>query len=192
MSADNSSTARAMEYRAKMRIDFRPPSLDDRAVILNLWTYFGYELFPFAETGGLRMNRFGVVGDDDSPTHHESARGQEIWWTKPAILLPMLITVNDEPAGFVNVARPPHAHPSVDYRIEDFFIINQWRRAGVGREALGIIVQRYPGRWEVGWLPMNKPAEQFWRAVTTRWNGTDWPVEQAPGTPSLPGLAFSV
>ncbi len=173
-----------------MRIELHPPAEDHRAVITNLATYFRYELLPFAEPGGLRMNRFGIVADDDSATHEKSTAGEAIWWSKPGILLPMLITVNDEPAGFVDIARPPHAHRSVDYRIEDFFIVNKWRRKGVGREALRIVLERYPGKWEVGWLPANAPAAKFWRAVCTKWNATDWPVEQTPGTPSLPGLLF--
>jgi predicted acetyltransferase len=173
-----------------MHIEVRATSADDRIAITNLATYFRYELLPFAEDGGLKMNRFGIVAGDDAPTHAESTAGEAIWWSKPGILLPMLVTVNDEPAGFVDVARPPHASPSVDYRIEDFFIVNKWRRTGVGREALRIVVERYPGKWEVGWLPKNEPAARFWRAVTTKWNAKDWPVAQAPGTPSLPGLHF--
>jgi aminoglycoside 6'-N-acetyltransferase I len=175
-----------------MRIEVRDPNLNDREVITNLTTYFRYDLLPFADDGGLRMNRFGIVADDDASTHAESVRGEAVWWSKPGILLPMLIAVNDEPAGFADVARPPHASPSVDYRIEDFFIVNKWRRVGVGREALRLIVERYPGRWEVGWLPKNEPAARFWRAVTQPWDAQDWPVAQAPGRPSLPGLSFSV
>ena len=138
------------------------------------------------------MNRFGIVSDGDASTHADSMRGEEIWWTKPGILLPMLITMDDEPAGFANVARPPHASPSVDYRMEDFFIVNKWRRAGVGREAVRMIVEQYPGRWEVGWLSKNAPAEKFWRSSCARWNAQDWPVAQAPGTASIPGLSFRV
>jgi predicted acetyltransferase len=180
------------------RVELRDPDPADRPAILNLTTFFRYELLPFADAAGgpgSALNAFGVIdeggGADGAPTHERAAAAQAVWWTKPGVLLPMLIRVGDEPAGFANVARPPHAHRSVDYRIEDFFIANKFRRAGVGRRAVEQIVARHRGVWEVGWLPRNAPAEQFWRAVTRPWTPHDWPVEQSPGTPPLPGLRFT-
>jgi predicted acetyltransferase len=178
--------------RTHMRIQIHPPNPAHRATITNLATYFRYDLLPFVGDTGLKMNHHGIVADGDARSHEQSVAGEQIWWSKPGILLPMLITVDDEPAGFVNVARPPHAHPQMDYRIEDLFIVNKWRRAGVGRRAIEDVCPQYSGKWEVGWLPMNLPAERFWRAVTAHWNARDWPVEQAPGTPALPGLRFFV
>jgi aminoglycoside 6'-N-acetyltransferase I len=176
-----------------MVIEVREPNPDDRPVILNLGTYFRYDLLPFIEDGiGSKLNRFGTIGDEVATTHRQSDAEEKIWWTKPGILLPMLIRVDREPAGFAQVARPPHAHRSVDYRMEDFFIVNKFRRAGVGGSAVAEIFNRYPGWWEIGWVPKNMAAEAFWRAATRQWWPEDWLVPQAPGTPGLPGLRFLV
>jgi predicted acetyltransferase len=174
-------------------IEICPPDPGHRAIILNLGTFFRYDLLPFLDGGeGSRLNAFGVIGDDAATTHERCMAGEDIWWTKPGILLPMLIRVAGEPAGFAQVARPPHAHRSVDYRMEDFFIVNKFRRVGAGRFAVQEIFKRHPGRWEIGWVWKNKPAELFWRSVTARWRPEDWPVPRAPGTPALPGLRFTV
>src|SRR5688572_12073081 len=176
-----------------MIVEVRHPDPADRATILNLGTYFRYELLPFIDDGiGSKLNRFGIVGHGDSASHEQSNAHEEIWWTKPGILLPMLIRVDGEPAGFAQVARPPHAHRSVDYRMEDFFIVNKFRRAAVGKSAVATIFSRYPGQWEIGWVPKNAAAEAFWRSVTRPWQPEEWLVPQAPGTPGLPGLRLTV
>jgi predicted acetyltransferase len=74
--------------------------------------------------------------------------------------------------------------------MNDFFIVNQFRRTGVGASAVREIFRRHHGQWEVGWATKNKPAELFWRSVTQPWHPENWPVPQAPGAPPLPGLRF--
>ena len=176
-----------------MILEVCEPNPDDRPVILNLGTYYRYDLLPFVEDGvGARLNRLGAIGEESAATHEQGIAEQEIWWSKPDILLPMLICVGSEPAGFALVARPPHADPSVDYRMEDFFIINKFRGVGAGRSAVVEIFARCPGRWEIGWLPKNRPAESFWRSITAQWQPEDWLVPQAPGTPGLPGLRLAI
>src|SRR5690348_9039198 len=105
-----------------MLVEVRQPHPDDQAAVLNLGTYFRYDLLPFFEEGdGSTLNAFGVIGDEAAATHEQSMAEHEIWWTKPGILVPMVIRVAGEPAGFAGVARPPHADRSVDHRMEDFF-----------------------------------------------------------------------
>jgi predicted acetyltransferase len=175
-----------------MTVEVRPPSLEDRAAILNLGTYFLYDLLPFLDGDEARLNAFGIIGDEAAATHEQTNAAQEIWWTKPGILLPVLIRVDGEPAGFAQVARPPHAHRSMDYRMEDFFVVNKSRGRGIGKSAVEQIFARYPGRWEIGWVAKNRPAELFWRSVCRPWQPEDWLVPRAPGTPALPGLRLTV
>jgi hypothetical protein len=177
-----------------MHIQVRPPSLEDRPAILNLSTFFSYDLLPYQPDDDpcSSLTPHGTLNDPAAATHEQSASPQSIWWTKPGILLPMLILADNHPAGFANVARPPHAQPSVDYRLEDLFIVNRYRRHGVGRAAVTHLLTHHPGTWEVGWLPKNHPAEQFWRAVTKPWHPQDWPVHGHPDTPPLPGLRLTV
>jgi len=176
-----------------MNVEVCRPNFEHRPIIKNLCVFDRYDLMPFIENGdGSNVTPLGTLGGSDATNHDESVADQDIWWTKPDILLPMLIRFQDLPAGFAMIARPPHAHRSVDYRLEDFFVLNKLRRAGIGRSAVSQIFQRHPGRWELGWLPKNTLAEAFWRSVTAAHRPEDWVVEQAPGAPRLPGLRMTV
>jgi predicted acetyltransferase len=182
-----------MPAASSPHVELFPPDERDRTAVTNLGVFYRYDLMPLIDDGvGSRVNAFGVIGEDDAAGHEKGTAGQEVCWSKPGILLPMLIRVDGEPAGFALVARPPHAHRSVDYRMEDFFVLNKWRRAGVGTLAVARVFERFPGWWEMGWLPRNTAAEAFWRAVTARWQPEEWVVSQAPGTPGLPGLRVAV
>src|SRR5437868_12859347 len=133
-----------------MQVEVHAPNVEHRTAIKNLCVFDRYDLMPFVECGdGSMVNCFGTIGDNGATTHEQSIAEQDIWWTKPGVLLPMLIQADGEPAGFALVARPPHADPSVDYRMEDFFIVNRCRRTGIGTAAVQEIFTRHPGKWEV-------------------------------------------
>jgi aminoglycoside 6'-N-acetyltransferase I len=187
------SSRRSWEF--DVQIVLCHPTTDDRTVIKNLFVFYRYDLMPFIDAGeGAAPNRFGAIASDNCPSHDQGVADQEIWWTRPQVLLPMLIRVDGAPAGFVMVAKPPHAHPSVDYRIEDFFILNRWRRTGVGHSAAAQLFDRYRGNWELGWLPRNTAAAAFWRSIVSRLHlrAEEWSVGQEPGTTELPGLRLRV
>src|SRR4051812_15231552 len=166
-----------------MEVKLCEPDPAHRTVIQNLFVFYRYDLIPFLSGDG-GVNRFGTMSDDDGCRSHErSVDDVAVWWTKPRVLLPMLIEADGEPAGFVMVARPPHADPSVDHRVEDFFVLNRWRRRGVGRAAATRAFRRFPGRWELGWLPANLCAAAFWRSVVEEIGDdvSECSVPQAPG-----------
>ncbi len=174
-----------------MQIELYQPNPDDRPIIKNLFAFYRYDLMPFIDNDiGGRPNWFGAIGYVDVETVDQSVADVDLWWTKPGVLLPMLIRVDGIPAGFAMVARPPHAHRSVDFRMEDFFVLNRWRRSGVGRAAAAAVFERYPGRWEMGWLAKNVAADKFWRCVIASLGtaAEDWTVENEPGAPGLPGV----
>lgn len=178
-----------------VRVEVCQPTDADRAIVKHLFVFYRYDLMPsIVEGAGSRVNRWGVIGSDLETTHEASVADVDIWWTKPGVLMPMLIRADGMPAGFAMIARPPYAHASVDYRIEDFFILNRWRRAGVGSAAAIEVFHRLPGSWEVGWLPKNAAAAQFWRSVASRLGvqPDEWSVAQGPGAPGIPGLRMVI
>ena len=46
-----------------------------------------------------------------------------------------------------------------------FFVLRKYRRRGVGRAAACELFSALPGRWQVGQMPLNLPAQAFWRRV---------------------------
>ncbi len=167
----------------------------DKPVIKNLFTFYRYDLMPFLDAGaGAFVNQFGVLNGEHSRTHEEGVQGEDWWWGKPGILFAHLILADDRPAGFAMIARPPHATKGVDYRMNEFFILNKVRRQGVGTRAVIHILDRYRGKWEVGQLPNNPASVAFWPNVLDRYLGPgryeNALIGMGVDQPSLPGQVF--
>jgi predicted acetyltransferase len=93
------------------------------------------------------------------------------WFNDPSAH-PFVILADGQRAGFALVARPP-AFPrrTADYRMAEFFVVDQARRRGVGAGAATLLFTRFAGQWEVVEDEYNRPALAFWRRVIGRHSG---------------------
>jgi predicted acetyltransferase len=81
---------------------------------------------------------------------------------------PFLLRVADSLAGFAVVDRGSHVSDRSDvWDMAEFFVVNRWRQAGVGRSAARQLFAEFPGDWEVRPFPGYAPAERFWASVCT-------------------------
>lgn len=178
----------------EVMVEVSDHSESDRDVIKNLYAFYRYDLMPFIGKGrGAHVNDFGTIGAQHDRTHEESARGDDVWWQKPGGLFAYLIRADELPAGFAMVALPPHATPGVDFRLNDFFVLNRLRGLGVGRQAAIQVFDRFQGVWELGWVPGNTVAALFWRSVVshyTRGRFEECLVGMGKSEPPMPGLRF--
>lgn len=55
--------------------------------------------------------------------------------------------------------------------LAQFFVLRGYRRRGVASAAARQVFDRLPGRWEVGELPNNLPAQAFWRRLIADYSG---------------------
>lgn len=81
---------------------------------------------------------------------------------------PLLILKDEQPAGFALIVRPPAMPQSravIDHRMSEFFVLQKFRRLGVGRDAANLIFNRFAGQWEVTEYLRNAGAVSFWRRV---------------------------
>ncbi|MDP9083722.1 MAG: GNAT family N-acetyltransferase [Pseudomonadota bacterium] len=113
----------------------------------------------------LNTGLFSVLGTD-------GAREEEIFanWFSNDHSHPLVILQGPEPVGFSLVTRPriPTAgEPAVDYRMSEFFVREQHRRVGMGRDAATLIFDRFAGQWEIVEYQRNPGAMAFWRRVLT-------------------------
>ena len=69
-----------------------------------------------------------------------------------------------EASGSAGAGRAP-----VDYRMAEFFVSRTWRRRGIGRLAVELILNRFAGRWEITEYLRNPVAVSFWRRVVTNY-----------------------
>lgn len=161
-------------------VDLIGPGIESKTAVKNLYVYYRYELLTHSlnqydglitppanvsdETwqAGAWVNQAGVINGLHSLTHEETVRGEDGFWEAPN-LQAFLIRLNGWPAGFACVASPPNATKGVDYRLQEFFILNKARQLGVGSRAARLLFDRLPGKWELAYDPTNTAATAFWR-----------------------------
>lgn len=81
-----------------------------------------------------------------------------------------LIQVNGQWAGFAWIETGGYIDPHTRHHLMDeFFVLRKYRRRGVGEWAAVRLFNQYPGTWEVGEIPENSEAQQFWRTVIDRY-----------------------
>lgn len=66
--------------------------------------------------------------------------------------------------GFALVA-PAVVTRTDGHWMEQFFISKRFRRSGAGSALARHVLQAHPGSWEVGQMPGNVAAQEFWRKV---------------------------
>ncbi|AZS16009.1 GNAT family N-acetyltransferase [Paenibacillus lutimineralis] len=131
-------------------------------VINNLYPLYLHDL---SEVWGWRPNQYGVFETDDTLTLQDQNKVFDIWWEKPAILIPYLVTVEDIPAGFALVATPPYTPHGTEFYLNEFFILRSFRGQGVAEAAAIQVFNLHSGTWELQTNPTdsNKRAQAFWR-----------------------------
>ncbi len=191
---------------ATPRVELVGPDIKVKVPIKNLYAFYRYEMLLFndgepapaseetAETWkcGTWVNQHGVINGLHSRTHDEAVSGEDSFWEWPN-LQAFLITLNGWPAGFAMVASPPNATPGVDYRLQEFFVINKARRRGVASEAVQQLFARLPGKWELWTDPRNIPASNFWRKTVPLVSEGNFVDEMiyAGGESDMPGYVFT-
>jgi predicted acetyltransferase len=86
---------------------------------------------------------------------------------------PLLILKGRDSVGFALVTRPriaPAGEKTANYRMSEFFVRNQHRRAGIGRDAATLIFDRFAGDWEIVEYMRHPGSVAFWRHVIARYS----------------------
>lgn len=107
---------------------------------------------------------FPILGEIGHREPDQTAR-----WFRDPNTFPFLILRARTPVGFAMVTRTPPtlgAKTSL-HRMTEFFIARQYRRLGLGRSAVHLLLSRFSGRWEVVEYSNNIAAIQFWRRVVS-------------------------
>jgi predicted acetyltransferase len=130
----------------------------DREWIESVYRDYLDDLSPL-NTGVFSATSLGEIGYSES-----DQLGR--WFADPGVN-PLVILRGTESVGFAMVARggSEPGRTTVDYRMAEFFVSRTWRRRGVGRLAVELILNRFAGRWEITEYLRNPVAVSFWRRV---------------------------
>jgi predicted acetyltransferase len=130
----------------------------DREWIENVYRDYLDDLSPL-NTGVFSATSLGEIG--------YSPQDQLSRWFGDYSVHPLVIMRGTDPVGFAMVAQggagPGRA--AVDYRMAEFFVTRTFRRRGVGRSAVELILNRFAGKWEITEYLRNPVAVAFWRRV---------------------------
>jgi predicted acetyltransferase len=72
--------------------------------------------------------------------------------------------------GAASVDVPPS--PTPEYSMAEFFIARQWRRRGIGAQAVRLLLDRFTGQWLITEHLLNAAAVKFWRRVVAAYTGS--------------------
>ena len=130
-------------------------SADDREWIRGV--YRGY----LSELSTSKSGLFPALGEWNS-REGEFMAG---WFHDPTAH-PFVILQGGRRVGFALVARPgAFPRPTADYRMAEFFVVDEARRRGIGASAVALLFSRFAGDWEVVEDEFNRKALAFWRRV---------------------------
>jgi predicted acetyltransferase len=109
------------------------------------------------------------IWDQDLDTHGEYGYALDRYWDTEGFY-PFVAIVNGKYAGFalVNQAVRIGTH---GYWMDQFFVLKKYRRKGVGQLLAQSVFAALLGRWEVGQMTENHPAQAFWREVIGAYTG---------------------
>ena len=131
-------------------------SQSDRLWIAGIYREYLDDLAP------LSTGIFPVLGEVGHREPDQIAR-----WFGDRNAFPLIILKAAERVGFAMVARSavPPGGTTAQYRMAEFFITRTSRRLGIGRSAVGLILNRFAGKWEITEYLRNPGAVSFWRRV---------------------------
>jgi predicted acetyltransferase len=124
---------------------------------------------------GLLANLLELYIHDLSAIYPHVALGEDgrfgypelpLYWSEPGERFPYLIRRGERVAGFILAKRgsPASNDPQV-LDVVEFFVLSQYRRSGIGRDAALQLWQQLPGSWTVRVSAGNPAALDFWRRV---------------------------
>lgn len=139
-----------------MEIEVVEVKKQEKQVLMNLLEKYLYE---FSQWEKIDVNDDGNYGYEYLDCYFEEENRY-----------PYFIKVDDKLAGFVMISDYPEVpEESTDYCLSEFFVLHKYRRGGVGRRAVNLVLDRHHGRWQLKRHPHNIVSVKFWDSVISEY-----------------------
>ncbi|MCL2702356.1 MAG: GNAT family N-acetyltransferase [Defluviitaleaceae bacterium] len=133
-----------------MNISLEPVKFTEKEILKNLGELYIYELSQYSSVD---VNDLGLYDDLDD---------LDLYWAEEN-RHPFFIKVNNKLAGFVLVFDGRQIEEiESNYSIDDFFIMYQYKKKGIGKHCAKYIFDRFKGKWQIWFHPRNEIAKNFW------------------------------
>jgi len=143
-----------------------PVRLEERPILDNLLQLYLHE-----------MSRFDDRELDDSGRY--AYPHLDRYFTEDS-RFPYLIRVKGKLAGFVLVRDVPSVTNERIHTVAEFFIIEVYRRLGIGEEIARLVFDRLPGTWQVAQKEENAIGKAFWKQVIWRYTAKQFREFRTP------------
>lgn len=172
-----------------MKIEIIKATLKHEPLAKSLWELFLHDLSEFTDESWM-----GDDGEWQPPWGKWEAPPKD-QPTLPEAVQTLILHVDERPAGCATVAFAPRTYmsPGRERAMAGFFILKGYRRRGIGRQFAHALFDRFPGKWEVGYIEHNTVANLFWNKIVAEYTGGDFthaPVHFAPDMEPTLGLHF--
>lgn len=132
-----------------INVDVRLAETKDRLPIRNMMELYSHDLSEY--------------WDCDLDDHGQYGYLLDKYWTEETHKA-FVFTVEGRYVGFALVNNAVN-RPENELWMAQFFVLRKYRRRGVATTAATAIFNRIRGKWEIGQIPKNRPAQAFWRRM---------------------------
>lgn len=142
-------------------------------IIINMMQFYFYDFTRYLDFDLNEQGMFAPYPDLDQ------------FWKRRDQKYPFLITYDHRPAGFALIERE-EAGEEADFYMTEFFVMQKYRRFGLGSWAACELFDRFKGRWKVSQVVTNQPAQAFWRKVISAYTNGRYEerIDPERGNPS--------
>lgn len=130
-------------------IEIAEAEFKDKEKLKNLFQFYLHDLSEYSDA--LNVNSQCKFDDSDVDVFFDETN-----------LIPMTIKIKEAIIGFIFLN---HSMGTVDYVINDIFILRKYRNRGLGKIVIDKLFKLYPGKYGLLELIRNKPAITFWHSV---------------------------
>src|SRR5215208_4552222 len=156
----------AVGTKFAMDVEVIAASPEQEPVLANLFELYSHDFSEFVELTLGPDGRFGY-------------EHLHLYWEEQG-RHPFIITADGRLAGFAFVHRGSEiSNDAGVWDMAEFFVVRGLRRQGVGTSAAHEVWRKFPGRWEVRVLELNRKAKEFWRRAINQFLGGE-SIEPTP------------
>ena len=96
------------------------------------------------------------------------------------IIRKILIKVDGKLAAFAMISDYPEVpEETTDYCLSEFFVMHKYRRGGVGRKAVNLVLDKHHGKWQLKRHPHNTVSVKFWDNVVSEYTRGNYRLVRA-------------
>lgn len=151
-----------------MNIKLKKINKDDKSILENMFQLYMYDITRFLD---IDINKHGLYQYDFIDCY---------WINKN--YYPYFIYLDNKICGFVLIDNDFLILEGKDkqYNLSEFFILNKYRRKGIGKVVANKLFDMYKGEWEIRPIPRSPEAYSFWDTVIKEYTKDNYKVSTIP------------